>query len=716
MLDNLISATSVTTNDAAAIFADGQALTNDKLTQPAAASAQDLGVQDASVAEFKQQLSKIVQRFTQNDTEAVTQTQPSNSLSDDDAQALAQQLFSYLQAQENNQNEMQNDIKLSESDIELIGTVLPMLSLEVQANIREKISLLKPIGIDEITPVRGGTTDAVEQGSFAQDEAQHNIEKIPNVAVDTKEQLSDAASSKYVAVAADQEQSISQDIAPANDKATGNAVANKQSLEGDVFAKQPVIPNDSIVQNPDNVSTTKEQQENIHIKKPLAAHANIDEPAGKLRAEASINSEDVSKAMRDVGEKQKSSQVITPVQADKLGTDVPVNEGQAIKTEELATGQKTAAESTHLSSKRAVAQEANAQAIIASAANNRTTQSVAQEDQAVPPLANKAEQDELSATIKSELKAILLSLSGADQQKLKQHINNQTTSEKVQTSPAQLLEQITNAQKEVFIDSDSLGQRSVLAQSFINTRQSNEPLRTFGQEEANHDADDSPLPFKGEATLDKPLSDKVITKGGEVVTPLNTNSSFENLIKQVEGQIKPLPSGAEQASVASVINTRLDAQEQVSTANQSNVAKTVSEQLQQKMPLHEQFAASNLKERIGLMANGGISQAVISLDPEELGAMSIRIVMQQDQMNVQFQVQNPAAKEMLEQAMGKLRDMLEEQGIALNQSDVEQQSQQDDDGQLSHQGERDEDALETEEEPITLVLHKQSSNGIDYYA
>ena len=118
------------------------------------------------------------------------------------------------------------------------------------------------------------------------------------------------------------------------------------------------------------------------------------------------------------------------------------------------------------------------------------------------------------------------------------------------------------------------------------------------------------------------------------------------------------------------------------------------------------------------MVTGNIQQAVIQLDPEELGGMSIRLQIQNDQMSVQFQVQNAQAKEMLENAMVKLREMLDQQGIVLKDSDVSQQNKH---GQqeLSDQHEQPaatDDEFESDQAAVVLTLHKQSSDGIDYYA
>lgn len=198
------------------------------------------------------------------------------------------------------------------------------------------------------------------------------------------------------------------------------------------------------------------------------------------------------------------------------------------------------------------------------------------------------------------------------------------------------------------------------------------------------------------------------------------DSKIESIISQLESSFRASQqTGSNVADVAHV-NAKMDQQalKEVSVLNQNMVKP--GEVLAPRISLHENTAAAQqLKEHLTMMSRGGLGQAVLQLDPEELGAMSVRIVMQNDQMNVSFQVQNPQAKELLEQAMNKLKESLEAQGIELNHSDVEQQNQGGDQSLESNEDNtklEDGEFDETNVEPITLTLNKQSANGIDYYA
>lgn len=84
-----------------------------------------------------------------------------------------------------------------------------------------------------------------------------------------------------------------------------------------------------------------------------------------------------------------------------------------------------------------------------------------------------------------------------------------------------------------------------------------------------------------------------------------------------------------------------------------------------------------ISERITMAAAKDIQQATIHLDPPELGAMELKLEVNEDrQTQVQVQVQNPQVKEALESSATRLREMLEKEGLQLANLDVSDQSQQ----------------------------------------
>ncbi len=134
-----------------------------------------------------------------------------------------------------------------------------------------------------------------------------------------------------------------------------------------------------------------------------------------------------------------------------------------------------------------------------------------------------------------------------------------------------------------------------------------------------------------------------------------------------------------------------------------------------------------MKQQLVAMVSNGIGQAEIRLDPPELGHMLVKIQVQQDQTQVQFHVSQPGAKELLEQATPKLREMLAEQGIELSDSQVSYRekshdgSSQEQDRQGSQQGDNSSmnsgwNETATNDEQLVLNMPTSEASGIDYYA
>ena len=83
----------------------------------------------------------------------------------------------------------------------------------------------------------------------------------------------------------------------------------------------------------------------------------------------------------------------------------------------------------------------------------------------------------------------------------------------------------------------------------------------------------------------------------------------------------------------------------------------------------EQFARG-LGERMLLMADGGLQSARIKLSPENLGPLDIRIQVQDDATQVWFNASQGQTREILEQAMPRLRELLADQGMRLTDANV----------------------------------------------
>lgn len=85
--------------------------------------------------------------------------------------------------------------------------------------------------------------------------------------------------------------------------------------------------------------------------------------------------------------------------------------------------------------------------------------------------------------------------------------------------------------------------------------------------------------------------------------------------------------------------------------------------------------------RIGILVDSGVSEAKLQLTPADLGRMEVKISTEGDQTKVLFSVQNATAREAIEQAMPRLREMLGQDGLQLAHSEVSDHSTPRDDNQ-----------------------------------
>lgn len=80
-----------------------------------------------------------------------------------------------------------------------------------------------------------------------------------------------------------------------------------------------------------------------------------------------------------------------------------------------------------------------------------------------------------------------------------------------------------------------------------------------------------------------------------------------------------------------------------------------------------------LVKQFMLSQGNGVSEAKISLQPEHLGHLDIKIVIQNGVLTAQFVAENGAAREMLENQLAQLRTALQGQGLQVDKMEVVQQ-------------------------------------------
>jgi flagellar hook-length control protein FliK len=116
------------------------------------------------------------------------------------------------------------------------------------------------------------------------------------------------------------------------------------------------------------------------------------------------------------------------------------------------------------------------------------------------------------------------------------------------------------------------------------------------------------------------------------------------------------------ASSAAVFKTELTARQPVSFDAGIKLSNTEPQQFAGEMATHVRVLKSQ---------SGG--EVKLNLHPAELGRMSISVSTEGNETRVAFVVETSQARQAVETALPRLRDMLENAGLSLSDSDVSEQ-------------------------------------------
>ena len=132
-----------------------------------------------------------------------------------------------------------------------------------------------------------------------------------------------------------------------------------------------------------------------------------------------------------------------------------------------------------------------------------------------------------------------------------------------------------------------------------------------------------------------------------------------------------------------------------------------------------------LGHQLNWLVSHRMQEAEIRVNPPELGPLAIRLSLHHNQTNVAFFCHEAAVREAIENALPRLREMLDSQGITLNQAQVFDQSsarQQANSGEQSLQNPRNgrSPVFEQQDQEVAETIESQPrssrSGGVDDYA
>ena len=134
---------------------------------------------------------------------------------------------------------------------------------------------------------------------------------------------------------------------------------------------------------------------------------------------------------------------------------------------------------------------------------------------------------------------------------------------------------------------------------------------------------------------------------------------------------------------------------------------------------HPQWGQA-LGQRVMFMAKNDLQQAQITLNPEKLGKIQVVLQLDKDQvMNVSLTAQSGTTREAIENALPRLREMLEQAGVNLGSVDVSEQNQSSENESESSEGDKGtvNSNLAEEESNVddSTTVVKSIDGLVDYY-
>ncbi|RLU02241.1 MAG: hypothetical protein D9N11_10200 [Ketobacter sp.] len=90
-------------------------------------------------------------------------------------------------------------------------------------------------------------------------------------------------------------------------------------------------------------------------------------------------------------------------------------------------------------------------------------------------------------------------------------------------------------------------------------------------------------------------------------------------------------------------------------------------------PMQSREWGSEMAQRLVMMVSTKLNSAKIQLNPQEMGSIDVKVSVKHDQAHVVFTSQVAPTRDALEQAIPRLREMMEQNGVALGDVDVRDQ-------------------------------------------
>ncbi|SBS26436.1 Flagellar hook-length control protein [Marinomonas spartinae] len=198
------------------------------------------------------------------------------------------------------------------------------------------------------------------------------------------------------------------------------------------------------------------------------------------------------------------------------------------------------------------------------------------------------------------------------------------------------------------------------------------------------------------------------------------------MVGQLDGVAKDSDPGGMGSSLANNGGRLAATGPALGATNPTQLTPTQQQNLAMSVPPNHPGWAGEMSQKVAWVAHNGAHSAHIKLDPPELGSLTVKVSVDSGNNNTQvsFVAATHHTRDLLEGQMGRLRDMLAQQGMDLGSVNVDV-SQQDMSGTQYQTAESYQPQLNLgslkgqengEEEPVSGNISYVTPAGIDYYA
>jgi flagellar hook-length control protein FliK len=167
------------------------------------------------------------------------------------------------------------------------------------------------------------------------------------------------------------------------------------------------------------------------------------------------------------------------------------------------------------------------------------------------------------------------------------------------------------------------------------------------------------------------------TTGSLSALTANGDGALGKLESDLLDELSTRPERAPQADTARVVTDARIADRPVVGLNSLSTTSevlahrtTLTESINEPGPRERQPLAGDMATHIRVLKTQGGGEARLNLNPAELGRMSITVITESGETKVAFVVETASARHAVENTLPRLREMLEQAGLSLSDSEV----------------------------------------------